>query len=185
MNRILLAAGFLAFVGVAWLLVGAPGKDRISFPDTDDMRDGLTGIDVKMVDTRLAANRTVTNDNALMQKEENTPVAAPDALSIETLREGTGDAVSENGDTLNVHYVGHLLDGTKFDSSRDRSVPFSFTLGGGQVIAGWDQGMLGMKVGESRKLTIPASLGYGSRGAGNIIPPNATLVFEVELLSIN
>ncbi len=102
-------------------------------------------------------------------------------VKIETLTPGTGDE-AKTGDTVTVHYTGTLTDGTKFDSSRDRGEPFDVTLGQKRVIAGWEEGLLGMKVGETRKLTIPPDLGYGARGAGNVIPPNATLVFEVELL---
>ena len=106
-------------------------------------------------------------------------------MKIEILKQGTG-VESKNGDTLTVNYTGTLEDGTKFDSSlnpgRD---PFVFTVGVGQVIKGWDQGMVGMKVGEQRKLTIPSDLGYGASGAGNSIPPNATLIFVVDLLKIN
>ena len=106
-------------------------------------------------------------------------------LVIEDLRVGTG-AEATAGKTVSVHYVGTLTDGKKFDASRDRGKPFSFKLGGGQVIKGWDQGVAGMKIGGLRKLTIPPHLGYGERGAGGgLIPPNATLVFEVELLGVN
>ncbi|AQR65818.1 peptidylprolyl isomerase [Aquaspirillum sp. LM1] len=105
-------------------------------------------------------------------------------LLIEDLTVGEGsEAVS--GKEVTVHYTGWLTDGEKFDSSKDRKQPFTFPLGAGHVIKGWDQGVVGMKVGGVRKLTIPAALGYGARGAGGVIPPNATLVFEVELLSVD
>ncbi len=104
-------------------------------------------------------------------------------VNIETLKQGTGDG-AKNGDTLDVHYTGTLANGTKFDSSRDRGEPFPVTLGQGRVIQGWEQGLQGMKTGETRRLTIPPELGYGARGAGGVIPPNATLVFEVEALEI-
>lgn len=104
-------------------------------------------------------------------------------LVIEDIRVGTG-AEATAGQKVSVHYVGTLTDGKKFDSSRDRGKPFEFGLGAGQVIQGWDQGVAGMKIGGLRKLTIPAHLGYGARGAGGVIPPNATLVFEVELLGL-
>ena len=106
-------------------------------------------------------------------------------MKIEVLKKGTGES-SKNGDKVSVHYVGTLENGEKFDSSIDRGTPFSFNLGAGEVIKGWDLGVLGMKVGEKRKLTIPPSLAYGETGTPDgPIPPNATLIFEVELLAIN
>jgi FKBP-type peptidyl-prolyl cis-trans isomerase len=111
-------------------------------------------------------------------------VTTPSGLQYEDVQEGTGSA-AKGGDTVEVHYTGWLTDGQKFDSSVDRGRPFSFRLGQGQVIKGWDEGVAGMKPGGKRKLTIPPALGYGSRGAGGgLIPPNADLVFEVELLKI-
>ncbi len=110
-------------------------------------------------------------------------VTTPSGLQYEDQQEGTG-AAAKKGDTVDVHYTGWLTNGTKFDSSLDRGRPFSFRLGAGQVIPGWDEGVASMKPGGKRKLTIPAKLGYGSRGAGGVIPPNADLVFEVELLKV-
>jgi len=104
-------------------------------------------------------------------------------LQIEDLQAGSG-AEAVTGKTVDVHYTGWLTDGTKFDSSLDRGRPFSFPLGAGRVIQGWDRGVVGMKVGGRRKLTIPPELGYGARGAGALIPGGATLVFEVELLAV-
>jgi FKBP-type peptidyl-prolyl cis-trans isomerase len=105
-------------------------------------------------------------------------------LKYDDTIEGSG-ATAAAGQNVSVHYTGWLLDGTKFDSSKDRNDPFEFKLGAGQVIRGWDEGVQGMKIGGTRKLTIPPQLGYGARGAGGVIPPNATLVFEVELLAID
>lgn len=104
-------------------------------------------------------------------------------LKYEDLVDGDG-AVASAGQQVVVHYTGWLTDGSKFDSSVDRNQPFDFSLGRGMVIRGWDEGVAGMKVGGKRKLTIPPQLGYGAQGAGGVIPPNATLVFEVELLEI-
>ena len=104
-------------------------------------------------------------------------------LGYQDLAVGNG-AEARQGQVAVVHYTGWLTDGTKFDSSRDRGTPFSFPVGAGQVIAGWDEGVVGMKVGGRRKLVIPASLGYGDMGAPPVIPPSATLVFDVELLDV-
>ena len=113
------------------------------------------------------------------------------ALGMTDINEGTG-TMAVSGKQVSVHYTGWLFDasapenkGKKFDSSRDRGSPFGFKLGAGQVIAGWDRGVAGMKVGGNRRLTIPPEFGYGARGAGGVIPPNATLVFDVELLGVS
>ena len=109
--------------------------------------------------------------------------SAPSGLIVEDINIGDGAAAAA-GQKVTVHYTGWLTNGAKFDSSKDRNDPFVFPLGGGRVIKGWDEGVQGMKVGGKRKLTIPPALGYGARGAGSVIPPNATLVFEVELLGV-
>jgi peptidylprolyl isomerase len=118
---------------------------------------------------------TLSNEDALVTTESG--------LQYEDIVEGTG-AMPQPGQRVTVHYTGTLEDGTKFDSSRDRNRPFSFTVGVGQVIKGWDEGVGSMRVGGQRKLIIPPELGYGARGAGGVIPPNATLLFDVELLRI-
>jgi len=115
------------------------------------------------------------------------PMTTPSGLIYDDTTVGDG-AEARSGDDVSVHYTGWLLfggeRGRKFDSSKDRGEPFGFALGAGQVIKGWDEGVQGMKVGGTRVLTIPPALGYGARGAGGVIPPNATLIFEVELLAI-
>jgi FKBP-type peptidyl-prolyl cis-trans isomerase len=110
-------------------------------------------------------------------------VTTASGLKYTDTKVGTG-AEAKAGQNVSVHYTGWLTNGTKFDSSKDRGQPFNFPLGGGRVIKGWDEGVQGMKVGGTRKLTIPANLGYGPQGAGGVIPPNATLVFEVDLLDV-
>lgn len=104
-------------------------------------------------------------------------------VKVEVISEGSGNEVKP-GDTVSIHYTGFLTDGTKFDSSVDRNMPFETKIGVGQVIKGWDMGVVGMKKGEKRKLTIPSDFAYGPYGAGDVIPPNADLIFEVELLEI-
>ncbi len=111
-------------------------------------------------------------------------ITTASGLIIEDVLVGQG-AEARAGQKVSVHYTGWLTNGSKFDSSKDRNEPFQFSLGARQVIAGWDEGVQGMKIGGTRKLTIPPQLGYGARGAGGVIPPNATLVFEVELLGLS
>jgi peptidylprolyl isomerase len=117
------------------------------------------------------------------KKEGTNIVTNPSGLKYEDIKVGDG-AQPQAGQTVTVHYTGTLEDGKKFDSSRDRNQPFTFQIGVGQVIKGWDEGVMSMKVGGRRKLIIPPELGYGVRGAGAVIPPNATLHFDVELLDV-
>jgi len=129
---------------------------------------------------------TETEEPAVESVEPSSPGVTPEVteLKIEDLVVGTGTE-AKSGDTVSVHYTGWLTDGTKFDSSFNTGQPFQFALGQGSVIAGWDEGVEGMKVGGTRKLIIPPDKGYGAQGAGGVIPPNATLVFEVQLLGVN
>jgi peptidylprolyl isomerase len=116
-------------------------------------------------------------------KVSGAPTKTPSGLEYWDIKAGTGP-VAQSGHKVKVHYTGWLTNGQKFDSSVDRGQPFEFMLGGGQVIKGWDEGVAGMKVGGKRQLKIPPDLGYGAAGAGGVIPPNATLIFHVELLGV-
>jgi len=135
---------------------------------------------VALADNLVTQNSISQNTNTM-----NLSNAVTTSSGLKYIDVVVGDGVSpENGQQVTVHYTGTLEDGTKFDSSRDRGQPFTFQIGVGQVIKGWDEGVSSMKIGGRRTLIIPPDLGYGSRGAGGVIPPNATLVFDVELLSV-
>jgi FKBP-type peptidyl-prolyl cis-trans isomerase len=151
-----------------------------------------TAHDVRLPPLRLILQRIPpdperSREGVNMPFEENRPegkeVTTSSGLQYVDLKAGTG-ATAQAGQTVTVHYTGWLENGKKFDSSVDRGQPFSFPLGAGRVIKGWDEGVQGMKVGGKRKLIIPSALGYGARGAGGAIPPHATLIFEVELLGV-
>ena len=134
----------------------------------------------------LSATAVASKEGKAMEPSKDAAgkeIVTPTGLKYTDLKVGAG-AEAKAGDAVQVHYTGWLVDGTKFDSSRDSNRPFRFKLGAGQVIKGWDEGVAGMKVGGKRKLTIPPELGYGRQGAGGVIPPGATLVFEVELLGV-
>lgn len=161
-----LAAGLAVVMGAALLVTtNAKAEDTTMPKNTPDAS---------------ASSTPVVKKSA---KKSSKVVTTPSGLKYEVLKKGKG-AVAKAGQTVSVHYTGWLTNGTKFDSSVDRGQPFQFNLGAGQVIKGWDEGVAGMKVGEKRKLTIPSDLGYGANGAGGVIPPNATLIFDVELLGV-
>lgn len=136
------------------------------------------------VSAEVSPSPSPTTINSQEKTMEETTPNENSGLKKEVLKQGTG-LEAKNGDLVQVHYTGTLQDGKKFDSSIDRGTPFQFKLGSGMVIKGWDLGVAGMKVGEKVKLTIPAELGYGATGYPPVIPQNATLIFEVELLKIN
>jgi FKBP-type peptidyl-prolyl cis-trans isomerase len=131
----------------------------------------------------LAQSNSSKSDTSAPTKVTGKPHTGLGGLQYWDIKEGTG-ATAASGHTVSVHYTGWLTNGKKFDSSVDRGEPFKFQLGAGQVIKGWDEGVAGMKVGGKRQLRIPPELGYGDRGAGGVIPPNATLIFDVELLGV-
>ena len=187
MKEILISLGIM-FACFAMLVLSQIGGNRseaiaatLSTPDAP-----LT----ETVATKIETQPASSTSESLVAETPSTPakkatmITTPSGLKYVDTVEGTG-ATPTTGQTVSVHYVGTLTDGTKFDSSRDRSRPFEFKIGVGQVIKGWDEGVGTMKVGGRRQLTIPPELGYGSRGAGGVIPPNATLLFDVELLKVS
>ncbi len=150
---------------------------------TTEVAESVNQSNPLVADATVPETPATIAGNNMTEKNTEETISTPSGLKYVDLKAGDG-AEPKTGQTVVVHYTGTLEDGTKFDSSRDRSSPFQFKLGVGQVIKGWDEGVASMKVGGRRKLIIPADLGYGSRGAGGVIPPNATLIFDVELLKI-
>ena len=162
----------IALAGAALLLLAACG-----YPDPSSASGPVAT-------TEQTTPTPVAGSDDFNEGASKTPITFPDGLKIIDLRAGQGTATATSGSTLSVQYTGWLSSGQKFDSSRDRGQPFQFTVGEGSVIPGWDEGVQGMKVGGRRKLIVPPALGYGTQGQPPVIPPNATLYFTIEVLSI-
>lgn len=191
MREILISFGLLAIFCVVLLVAQFTGNQSeaiaANFSASPEAAPEATALVTESSEPLLAQTATdlledTTPEETPTMPEENL-ITTDSGLQYVDLVEGTG-AMPQPGQKVTVHYTGTLEDGTQFDSSRDRGRPFSFTIGVGQVIKGWDEGVGTMRVGGRRKLVIPAELGYGARGAGGVIPPNATLIFDVELLRI-
>jgi peptidylprolyl isomerase len=175
MKDILISVGIMVTCCLVLLMA------QVTTPSSAATAGELSQAAAKTVD-----NASINPKNPTMTQAKKDPetITTPSGLKYVELQAGTGVS-PKSGQTVTVHYTGTLEDGTKFDSSRDRNQPFQFRIGVGQVIKGWDEGVGTMKVGGRRQLIIPADLGYGARGAGGVIPPNATLIFDVELLKVN
>ncbi len=176
-NGILVSIGVVVVCGIVLLSTvifgnGSQEKAIASNPTNDAPATAQS--------TNSQQKTTIAMDNLDLSQA----VTTDSGLQYILVKEGDG-ATPQKGNNVTVHYTGTLENGSKFDSSRDRNQPFSFKIGVGQVIQGWDEGVGSMKVGEQRILIIPPELGYGARGAGGVIPPNATLIFDVELLKIS
>ncbi len=182
MKAILLSVGFM-LVCVVVLVVAQVGGNNQNTATAAQITQTTPASTQVTENNTLIASKAMSEANAFSTPSGANAVTTPSGLKYVELKEGTG-ATPKTGQTVVVHYTGTLENGKKFDSSRDRNQPFKFKLGVGQVIKGWDEGLSTMNVGSRRQLTIPPDLGYGARGAGGVIPPNATLIFDVELLGV-
>ncbi|OWY66404.1 peptidylprolyl isomerase [cyanobacterium TDX16] len=177
MKEILISVGIVLACVVFLVLAQVGGAKDNALADPASVRASST-----LVAEKPAQNPSTPTKVKPMSDDK--AITTDSGLKYTVLQEGNGE-MPKKGQTVVVHYTGTLEDGSKFDSSRDRGQPFSFKVGTGQVIKGWDEALSTMKVGERRQIVIPPELGYGARGAGGVIPPNATLIFDVELLKVN